>query len=90
MAWEPRGFDAALTRWEDAYRPTSRERRLVLEWLAELLDDPEDTSTTVYIDQTSATRIGCAPGTNVLMRYTLDVERRRLIAHRLDTHSELA
>ena len=88
MGWEPRGFDAALSVWEETCSPTSSEMRLVLEWIGELLDDPEDTSTTVYIETTSATRVGCAPGTTVLMRYTLDGDRRRLIAHVIVTVPE--
>ena len=88
MAWVLRGFRDACDSWESAERPDAVTLRLVFEWVAELLDEPANDATTVLIDQTSATRIGCAPGTRVLMRYTLDHERSRLIVHRLDTVPE--
>lgn len=88
MDWELHGFGASFDAWEAATSPDHETARAVLDWVAELLDDPFNLSTTVHVDDSSATRVGCAPGTRVLMRYTVDTERRRLIIHRLDSVPE--
>lgn len=88
MTWELRGFTASFDAWEAATAPDDDTARAVLDWVADLLDDPMDLSTTVHVDESSATRVGCAPGTRVLVRYTVDVERARLIIHRLDSVPE--
>jgi hypothetical protein len=88
MAWELRGFGPAFDAWEAAVEPDASTVLAVLSWVAELLDDPLDLSTTVHVDASSSTRVGCAPGTQVLMRYTLDPARERLIVHRLDSVPE--
>ena len=83
MTWELRGLDEAVDAWIADDSPDFETVEAVLWWVADLRDDPEDEATTVFVDETSATRVGCAPGTTVLMRYTLDVDRRRLIVRRL-------
>jgi hypothetical protein len=81
--WEFRGLSAALDDWEASEDPEPAVTRLVLEWIAGLMDAPADDATTVHVDDLTATRIGCAPGTRVLMQFTLDEERHRFIVHKL-------
>jgi hypothetical protein len=85
VSWTFRGLEAALDRWIADEDPDLETIEQVLYWVSDLRDDPEDESTTVIIDDTSATRVGCAPGTTVLMRFTLDRSRERLIVHHFAT-----